>query len=73
MEKSLSKWFVRDVITSVLLSVLLIVIQLAVTMVTMPNHFISMLLSIGICVLLCGPVYCLLVSRVNKRGVSWCI
>ena len=70
MEKNENKWSVRDVISAVLLSAVLIVIQVVVTMVTMANHFISMVLSVGIITLLCGPVYCLLVSRVRKRGVS---
>ena len=70
MEKNENKWSVRDVISAVLLSVVLIVIQVVVTTVTMANHFISMVLSVGIITLLCGPVYCLLVSRVRKRGAS---
>lgn len=64
-------WTVRDVVTLVLLSVLLIVIQLAVNMVCMANDFVSMTLSVGITMLLCGPVYVLMVSRVRKRGVSF--
>lgn len=63
-------WSVRDVITTVLLSVLLIVIQLVINMVCMVNDFVSMTLSVGITMLLCGPVYVLMVSRVKKRGVS---
>ena len=69
-KKNIDKWSVRDVISTVLLSAVLIVIQVIVTMAAMPNHFISMVLSVGIITLLCGPVYCLLVSRVGKRGVS---
>lgn len=63
-------WTVRDVVTTVLLSVLLIVIQLVVNMLCMANDFVSMVLSVGITMLLCGPVYVLLVSRVRKRGVT---
>lgn len=70
MKKISNTWSVRDMITTVLLSAVLIMIQMVVNMVTMANHFVSMVLSIGIAVLLCGPVYCLLVSRVNKRGAS---
>lgn len=70
MEQNMNKWSVRDVISTVLLSAVLIVIQVVVTMATMASHFISMVLSVGIITLLCGPVYCLLVSRVGKRGVS---
>ena len=40
-------------ITTVLLSAVLIMIQMVVNMVTMANHFVSMVLSIGIAVLLC--------------------
>ena len=69
MEKT-NKCTVKDVITMVLLTVLLIVIQLIVNMVCMANDFVSMVLSVGITMLLCAPVYFLMVSRVHKRFVS---
>lgn len=69
MEKS-NKWTVRDVITTALLTVLLIAIQLVVNMVCMANDFVSMVLSVGFTMLLCAPVYFLMVSRVHKRFVS---
>ena len=59
-----------DVITTVLLSVLLIVIQLLITMICMASHFVSMVLSVGITCLVCAPVYFLMVRRVRKRFVS---
>ena len=65
-----NKWKIKDVITTVLMSVLLIVIQLIVNMVCMMNDFVSMVLSVGFTILLCGPVYFLMVSRVGKRFVS---
>ena len=65
-----NKWAVKDIITTVLLSVLLIVIQLGVNMLCMMNDFVSMVLSVGFTMLLCGPVYFLMVSRVHKRFVS---
>ncbi len=65
-----NRWSVRDVITTVLMSVLLIAIQLIVNMVCMVNDFVSMVLSVGVTMLLCGPVYFLLISRVHKRFVS---
>ena len=46
--KKINKWSVRDVITTVLLSAVLIVIQLVVNMVCMANDFVSMVLSVGI-------------------------
>lgn len=51
------KWSVKDVITLVLMTVLLIVIQLGLNMVCMVNDFVSMVLSVGISMLVCGPVY----------------
>ena len=66
-----NKWVVKDVITTALMSVLLIVIQLIVNMVCMTNDFISMVLSVGFTMLLCAPVYFLMVSRVHKRFVSF--
>lgn len=70
MNQTNNKWSVKDVITTVLLSAVLVVIQFAVNMICMANHFISMVLSVGITMLLCAPVYFLMVSRVNKRFVS---
>lgn len=64
------KWSVRDVITVVLMTVLLIVIQLGINMICMVSDFVSMTLSVGITMLICGPVYFLMVSRVHKRFVS---
>ena len=68
--KNTNKWAIKDVITTVLMSVLLIVIQLAVNMLCMANDFISMVLSVGFTMLLCGPVYFLMVSRVHKRFIT---
>ena len=68
--KNNNKWTVRDVITTVLLTVALILIQLVINMVCMVNDFASMVLSVGITMLLCAPVYFLMVSRVHKRFVS---
>ena len=68
--KQANKWTVKDVITTVLLTVLLIVIQMVVNMVCMVNDFVSMVLSVGFTMLLCAPVYFLMVSRIHKRFVS---
>lgn len=65
-----NKWSVRDVITLALMTALLIVIQLGVNMICMASHFVSMVLSVGITMLLCAPVYCLMVNRIRKRFVS---
>lgn len=65
-----NSWKIKDVITAVLLSIVLIMIQLIVNMVCMANHFISMTLSIGFTMFLCGPVYCLLLYRVRKHFVA---
>ncbi len=68
--KEIKKWSVKDVITTVLLSAVLIVIQLLVNMVCMVNDFVSMVLSVGIAAFLCAPVYMLMVSRIGKRFVT---
>ena len=68
--KETNKWSVRDVITTVLLSAVLIVIQLVINMVCMANDFVSMVLSVGITMFLCAPVYMLMVSRIGKRFVT---
>jgi energy-coupling factor transport system substrate-specific component len=65
-----NKWTVRDVVTTILLSVLLIVVQFVVNMAGMVNYFVSMALSVGIACLFCAPIYFLMVRRVHKRFVS---
>ena len=66
--KETNKWSVRDVITTVLLSAVLIVIQLVVNMVCMANDFVSMVLSVGITMFLCAPVH----SRMQKSAGKKC-
>ncbi len=63
------KWTVKDVITTVLLSVLLILIQLVVNMVCMVNDFVSMVLSVGFTMLLCAPILSPSWSAVYVNGV----
>lgn len=68
--EEVNKWSVKDVITTVLLTLVLIVIQLVINMICMVNDFLSMVFSVGISMFLCAPVYILMVSRVHKRFVS---
>ena len=70
MNQQLEKWTIRDVITTVLLSMLLIAIQLIVNLICMANDFVSMVLSIGFTMFICAPIYFLMVSRINKRFVT---
>lgn len=44
---------------------------MVVNMVCMVNDFVSMVLSVGFTMLLCAPVYFLMVSRIHKRFVSF--
>lgn len=62
-----NKWTVRDVITTVLLSVLMVVIQLAVNALMMFNDFVSMVFGSAVGGFVCGIVYVLLVARVKKH------
>ncbi len=64
------KWSIRDVITLALMTMSLIVIQFGVNMVCMINNFISMVVSVGITMFLCAPVYFLMVNRVHRHFVS---
>jgi energy-coupling factor transport system substrate-specific component len=61
---------VKDVITTVILSVLIIVLQLVINTVCMLNHFVSMVFTIGIICFVCAPVYVLMLRRVAKRMVT---
>lgn len=65
-----NKWNAKDVITTILLTIVLVVIQLAINMVCMVSYFASMVLSVGITMLLCAPVYFLMISRIRKRYVT---
>jgi energy-coupling factor transport system substrate-specific component len=66
----MNKFTVKDVITTVILSVLLIVVQLVINAVSMLNHFVSMTMTIGIICFVCAPVYTLMLRRVSKRFVT---
>ena len=68
--KTNNKWTVKDVITTVLLTVLLIGIHFVVITVSMVNQFFNCVLSPGVSMFFSAPVYMLMVSRVNKRFVS---
>ncbi|MBQ9069458.1 MAG: MptD family putative ECF transporter S component, partial [Eggerthellaceae bacterium] len=70
METNESKWTIRDLITAVLLSMLMIVVQVILNIVFMANNFMSMVLSTAIIVLVLGIIYVVLVTRVPKRGVT---
>jgi energy-coupling factor transport system substrate-specific component len=65
-----NKWSVKDIITTILLSALMIVVQLVLNMVCMVNHMLSMVFSVGITCLFCAPIYFLMVRRVGKRFVT---
>ena len=58
-------------ITTVLLTVLLIGIHFVVITVSMVNQFFNCVLSPGVSMFFSAPVYMLMVSRVNKRFVSF--
>ncbi len=65
------KWTAKDVITTVLFSVLLIVVQFALNAASMVTMFTSAVLSFAIVALVCAPIYFLMVSKVNKHFVSF--
>lgn len=64
------RWTIRDVISTVLISMLMIVIQIAINLVCMPNDFVSMVLSTSFSAFACGVVYVLLATRVGKHGCT---
>lgn len=65
-----NRWMIRDVITAIILSVLLILVQVILNLAFMLNNFVSMVLSTPLIVLILGPIYTLLVARVAKHGAS---
>lgn len=64
------KWTIKDVISTLLISMLMIVIQFVINLVCMPNDFVSMVLSTAFTVFICGVVYMLLATRVGKHGCT---
>ena len=62
------KWTIKDVISTLLISMLMIVIQFVINLVCMPNDFVSMVLSTAFTAFVCGVVYMLLATRVGKHG-----
>ena len=64
------RWTIKDVISTVLISMLMIVIQIAINLVCMPNDFVSMVLSTSFSAFACGVVYVLLATRVGKHSCT---
>lgn len=68
--KNQEKWGAKDVISVVLFSLILIVVQFAISTITTVNMFTSAVLSFALMALFAAPIYFLMVSKINKRGVS---
>lgn len=68
--KEQQKWGAKDVISVVLFSLILIVVQFAISTITTVNMFASAVLSFALMGLFAAPIYFLMVSKINKRGVS---
>lgn len=64
------KWTIKDVISTMLISMFMIVIHIVITLVCMPNNFVSMVLSTAFAAFFCGVVYMLLATRVGKHGCT---
>lgn len=65
------KWGAKDVISVILFSMLLMVVQLAITTVCMVNIVLSAVFSFAIIGLICAPIYFLMVSKINKHYVTF--
>ncbi|MEM7335935.1 MAG: MptD family putative ECF transporter S component [Chloroflexota bacterium] len=63
-------WTVNNVITTVLLSLLIIVVQVMANIGGAINDFVGMVLSTPIGAIVAGPIYMLMISRVKKRFVT---
>lgn len=63
-------WGVKEVITSVMLSLLGVALLFAGSMLTMVNTYLMLFFSGGMGVLLAAPVYMLLIARVNRFGTT---
>ncbi|MFI3202167.1 MAG: MptD family putative ECF transporter S component [Eubacteriales bacterium] len=64
------KWGAKDVISVVLFSLILIVVQFAISTVTTVSMFASAVIAFALMGLFAAPIYFLMVSKINKRGVS---
>ncbi|GAA0741314.1 MptD family putative ECF transporter S component [Clostridium oceanicum] len=67
----INKFSVRDIITMVILSVLIVVVQLAVNAVSMVNEFFSLVLSSGVVCFLSAPIYVVMIKKVKKPLVTF--
>ena len=65
----LGKLTIRDLISIIMLSILMIIIFAVVSSVTAVNHFVNLILSPGIWCFICGIIFVLMVNRVKKKGV----
>ena len=65
------KWGAKDVISVILFSMLLMIIQLIITTVCMVNIVLSAVFSFAIIGLICAPIYFLMVSKINKHYVTF--
>lgn len=66
-----TKWGAKDVISVILFSMLLMVVQLAITTICMVNIVVSAVFSFAFIGLICAPIYFLMVSKINKRYVTF--
>lgn len=65
-----SRWGIKEVITTILFSVLIIVIQLAIASLSMFNIDFAMVGSTAIACFAAGPVFMLMTLRVRKFGTT---
>lgn len=68
--KKNNKFSVRDIMTMVILSVLIVVVQLIVNAVAMVNTFFSLVLSSGVVCFLSAPMYVVMMKKVRKPFVT---
>ncbi|GMQ56307.1 MptD family putative ECF transporter S component [Vallitalea sediminicola] len=68
--KKTNKFSVKDIITMVILSVLIVVIQVAINAVSMVNEFFSLVLSSGIVCFLSAPIYVVMIKKIKKPLVT---
>lgn len=66
----LNKFTVREIVTVVILSVLIVLLQLVVNGVAMVNTFFSLVLSSGIICFLSAPIYVLMIKKIKKPFVT---
>ncbi|MDR2103591.1 MAG: MptD family putative ECF transporter S component [Treponema sp.] len=67
--KKTNRLTVKDIITVLILTILIVVFSFFMSSLTMFNHILNLVFTVGIILFIIAPVFLVMVHRVNKGGV----